>query len=367
MLKQFEVKGSPFERGRQMGETFEALISSGVQGWAKWPSEPARQAKYTMMVENVSSYLEDKSPGVLEEVRGISVGAGISFEVSLLLSAGNAFAPALPFVGCSSIGFVTSDVGPILGKTDDGTAPPGTDAESRIRRRVEGLLALTIRPERGHDALCVTPIGPMWAECGINEKGLCMGTSSGHPQRSRADGKGIPQHMLPRLILLSCADVNEAVDFVGNYDTMGKGINIVLVDEGGNAAAIESTYTLHGVRKPLNGVVFATNHYFAPEMQVFSAQTDPGFISSRYFQNSVNRVVNLFGRFSSGESVLSFDEMKNTLMDHHNPGALCQHPDNNDAYMQTNFAAIFVSRKREMWLNDGSPCRDRFERYVLAP
>ena len=49
----------------------------------------------------------------------------------------------------------------------------------------------------------------------------------------------------------------------------------------------ENACAMNGVREPERGVVFSTNHYFSEEMQTVSWQWDPRFISTRYFQNSV--------------------------------------------------------------------------------
>lgn len=363
MIKQLRAQGSPFECGRQVGQAFRAEITGRIPNWARWPKDPIQKEKYQRLMDKSCAYLEAELPEVMEEMRGIAQGTGLSLGDVYLLNAANSLSPAMPYAACSSLGFLKTEVGPILGKTDDGGSAP--TPEAAIQARLETLLALTVRPTKGHAILGVGPMGMLWAECGVNEKGLCIGTSSGHPERSRPDGKGIPQHLIPRLVLLHCADVPEALDFLRRYDTMGKGINIVLVDEKGNGAAVETTYTLHGVRAPKNHVIFATNHYFAPEMQVFTAQTNPDYISTRYFQNSVDRVANLAARFWPEQKELSFQLLKETMMDHHKPGGLCQHGPENDAAFQTNFCALFVSAKREMWLNEGSPCRDRFEKYTL--
>ena len=140
---------------------------------------------------------------------------------------------------------------------------------------------------------------------------------------------------------------------------------MVLVDEKGQAAAVEATFSLHGVRKPEQDVIFATNHYIAPEMQVFGAQTNPDYINTPYFQNSLNRTANLYKRFGEGRE-LTLAEMKATLMDHHSPGGLCQHPENNEAGWQTFYGALLLSHSQEIWINEGFPCADRFERYALS-
>lgn len=128
----------------------------------------------------------------------------------------NAVGPALcDDLACTSVAFVTSDVGPILGKTDDGTFRPD-------RNRSDELAILTIRADAGYDVLCVTPVGTVWAECGINEKGLCIGLSSGRPAMPGQDGRGVPQHIVPRLVLRRCANVKEGVDFLRRTSLAGK-------------------------------------------------------------------------------------------------------------------------------------------------
>ncbi|OGG52587.1 MAG: hypothetical protein A3F84_06800 [Candidatus Handelsmanbacteria bacterium RIFCSPLOWO2_12_FULL_64_10] len=357
MIPEFEVTGSPHERGVQTGRRFRERIRNTLPR----PSQrPEHQPRQTAILQALYDYLGKTFPEILEETRGIAEGAGVSAEDAFLKSAYNAIGPAVG-AACSSVAFTRSDVGPLLGKTDDGVCRSEPNPG-----RGDGLAILTIRPEKGHDVLCMNEVGTLWSECGINAKGLCVGTSSGHPTMPGQDGRGVPQHIIPRLLLLRCATVPEAVDLLRSTPLTGKGVNVVLADEEGNAAATENTGSMNGVRGPENGVVFSTNHYYAPEMLAVWPKWDPGFISTRYFQNSVNRVVHLYGRFRERSPALTFQEMKETLMDEHVPGGLCQRPDRNDARMATNFATLFVSRKREMWLNEGFPSLDQFRRYGLT-
>lgn len=363
MLKTVVLQGTAHEMGLQAGRAFRAAKAAEASRWARWPAEPDRQATYRAIIAQSLAYLRRELPAVVDELQGVAEGAGMTLEDAYMFNAANSVGPALPYAGCTSLAFTHSDVGPILGKTDDGGHP--TDAEAALRHRLESVVVTTVRPTEGYALMGVAPLGALWAECGINEKGLCVGTSSGHPQKSRADGEGIPQHMIPRLILRYCANVQEAIAFCAGHDTFGKGLNIVVVDRQGEAAALEQTFTVHGVRRPANGVVFSTNHYWAPETQVFGAQADPDYIMTPYFQNSLNRAANLTRRFGSPEVTLTLAELKSALMDHHNPGAVCQHPDNNEAGWQTYFGAYVVAQRGEMWINEGFPCRDRFERYSL--
>ncbi len=356
MITEFEAKGTPSERGRLLGERYREKIREDL---SLVPDQPWNRERKEAFLGAMRAHLAEMFPDVLEEIEGIAQGAGIPPDFAFLKSTFNALGPAFQASGCSTVAFTASDVGPILGKTDDGHFRQAHD-------RLDSLAILTVRPSEGYDTLCINMVGTVWAECGINEKGLCVGANSGHPPMTGQDGRGVPQHIIPRLVLLRCATVKEAVDFLRATPLAGKGINIVLADAEGEAAATENTGTMNGVRVPENGVVFSTNHYFAPEMQAEMWKWAPEFISTRYFQNSVNRIAHLFGTYGGGREELTFDRMKETLMDEHNPGGLCQRLENNEADMATNFGVIMVSRKRELWLNQGPPSLDRFERFALA-
>ncbi len=357
MIPEFEVKGPPFQRGEQIGRRFRAEIRGSLPLFSGISEVRTRQAALT---EAMRGHLQAEFPEIIEEIRGIARGAEISDEEAFYKSTYNAVGPAMADdLACSSVAFAASDVGPILGKTDDGSFRPDSD-------RLGGLTILTTRTDEGYDVLCVNQIGTVWTECGVNEAGLCIGTNSGHPTMKAQDGSGVPQHIAPRLVLQRCANVKEAVDLLRRTTLTGKGINIVMADVEGNAAATENACDMNGVRGPEHGVVFSTNHYFSKEMQAVGWKWDPGFISTRYFQNSLNRIAYLYARFGNGGKSLTLREMREVLMDEHNPGGLCQRPRNNENNMITNFGVILVSRNREMWLNEGLPSLDRFTRYALG-
>ena len=239
MIPEFEAKGTPFQRGEQIGRRFRKEIRGSLPRFSGISEVRTRQ---TALMEAMRGHLRAEFPEIIEEIRGIARGAGISDERAFYKSTYNAVAPAMADdLACSSVAFAASDVGPILGKTDDGSFRPDSD-------RLGGLTILTIRSDVGYDVLCVNQIGTVWTECGVNEAGLCVGTNSGHPTMKRQDGSGVPQHVAPRLVLQRCGNVSEAVDFLRRTTLTGKGINIVLADEEGNAAATENACAMNGVR-----------------------------------------------------------------------------------------------------------------------
>jgi len=361
----FDVWGSGHDRGRKIGQAFAPLIAKSLP---TMPVDEGAARKWRALRDAMRAYLTERFPDAVDEVRGIAEGAGIAFDAAFLKSVANSISPAA-HAACTSIAFAASDAGPILGKTDDGMLPAKEAtpeiAAQRTRERLDNLLVLTTRPAKGYAVLCVCPPGTVWAETGINEKGLCMGSSSGHPTMRGQDGYGLPQHVACRLVLTHCATVAEAIDFFKSHRLAGKGINMSFADAQGHVAAIESVFTRVGVRQPNNAVTYAVNHYFAPEMQELMPQHDPAFITSNYFLNSVSRAVRLRATLQDHPRELTFDLMKQTLSDHHNPGAVCQHVDNNDAHALTHFAAILVPQRREMWVNEGPPCRLSYVKHTL--
>jgi len=354
-MNEITLTGTPDELGRTIGRSFREIIRQRLR---PYPDAPEMRAKYERLASAMRDYLEYHFPHIVEEIRGIAEGAGLDFPSAFHLSTFNAVSPAARF--CTSIGFARSDVGPLLGKTDDGAlrpeeADPRSEHE-RIKSRLDSLVVVKAKPSIGHAFLCVTPAGSVWAECGVNERGLCLGSSSGQPPFPNQDGYGVPQHIACRLILQHCANVSEGVRFFKQHKLAGKGINITLVDRDGNAAGIEACSAYYHVRQPHNGVVFTTNHYNGAEMIRIAAQTLPAHFVSQQFQNSLNRFINLKTQLHGSSRQLTLDLMKRLISNHTPKGAICQHFDNNSARMFTSFGAVMVARERRMLFFAGKPC-----------
>ncbi len=45
----------------------------------------------------------------------------------------------------------------------------------------------------------------------------------------------------------------------------------------------------------------------------------------------------------------------------HGPGGMCQH-----GVMQTAWSVMMVPRSRELWLADGPPCQNPFQRFAFS-
>ena len=368
-MKTYTISGSPYERGRQLGELRKAEWRDEETPGP--PVDPTAAAKWQKLRDNVCGFLSEHHPRIIEELRGIADGVGVGFDAVFVRNVFNALGPALPGcqLGCTSIGFTTSDVGPLLGKTLDGHAPdptsPFQELAAACAERAQQVAACTIRPDREHAALYWQRGFTLFTECGVNEKGLCVGANSGRPAFTGQDGLGVPQHFMMRYSLLECATVDEAVEFVTGTTIAGKGINLCFVDAHGDAAFIESCHDMHSVRRPKNGVVFGTNHYIDPAMFKRGLDAQPSYLSSPHLHNSLSRFLHLQTQLEGGRRRLTFDSLRQTLRDHHNPGAVCQHPDNNDGGSLTSQAMIAVADRRELWLSEGIPCATEFVRFSL--
>ena len=178
MIPEFEVGGTPFRRGAQIGRRFRAEIQETL---ARLSANSGVRNRQVALVEAMRGHLEAEFPEIVEEIRGNRSGSGRYGRRRVFSRA-----PTTPSdrrwrttSGAAAWPSPPATWGPILGKTDDGSFRPDSD-------RLGGLTILKIRPEEGYDVLSVNQIGTVWTECGVNAKGLCMGTNSGASHDERA-------------------------------------------------------------------------------------------------------------------------------------------------------------------------------------
>ena len=367
---QLEIVGAPQERGRQLGEAYRSVADP----YAKYgpPRDPQRARTWRRLRDNMLKFLTEHHATLVEEMEGMAAGLGVAFEDVLTRHTFNALSPILPALsqaGCTSIGLGASDDGPLLGKTLDGgaAAPDLARCTPICAARAATMTGLVVRPREGYDVLCWNGGPSLFTESGLNARGLCVGANSGRPVFAGQDGRGMPQHLIMRYSLIHCATVPEAIDFVRAIPLAGKGINLVFVDAEGRSATLENCADGHAVHDAVRGVSFSTNHYVDAKMFQRGLQAAPDYLASPHFQNSVNRWCYLERRLrKEAPARFSFAFLKALLSDGRNPGAVCQHPGNNDANWLTTMGMICVSHRRELWLSQGIPCSSPWARYRLA-
>ena len=196
-----KTHGSAYDRGHQYGRQLasqvrrrapaDPLLSRAIpRGFAE--AEAARAGE---VAGNMLRYLSKYEPGLVEEMRGLAAGAEVPFEAVFHLNAGGfvryildfsgdgamryaeheatAAGSALePHCGCTNVAFTQTEVGPLLGKTNDGGAPVPPE------RQPETWVLQHASPEGGPPFFIFAPVGALSGVAGVNANGFAVGQSA---------------------------------------------------------------------------------------------------------------------------------------------------------------------------------------------
>jgi isopenicillin-N N-acyltransferase-like protein len=320
--------GSPRDRGRAHGQQAAALARAVCERYARKGALGADPAP-------VLRKLGAAFPELIEEMRGIAEGAGLSpdlvFRVNLQrLGAGPA---------CSVAGLRDAAGAPWVAKTDD----IGEDElGSNVLRRV--------LPSAGPASLQLSFAGTLWTSAGMNDRGLCMAMTG------LDDGPG-PEGGLPAMLLLPalverCATVAEAVAFLSRHELDFGGISLLLADASGDLAVLEKKTRGQCARRLDRDAAFLahTNHACLGPLA-----DPPAFAATPLARNSRERL----GRLQALVPTLprGREGLMALLRDHDPRGGLCQH---GGGGLHTDYGIVCSPSERGAWIAAGPPCRTPF-------
>jgi len=207
---------------------------------------------------------------------------------------------------CTAFAMTTSDRGPILGDTLD-RGNPARSFACMERLEYEGSFKLI-----------------HCGGVGINEMGLAIGTANTHYLGKTGEGDGQSRDV-SILVLRYCSNVQEAVDFIKDYEIVDDGRHFVVADIHGKAAAIEK-----GPQQLFN-VRWTDAHGGARAVWVANTSPDPEMRRNlngrtmRYPENSDNRYAYLKKAFARADFEYTFESAENLLFAHDPCGPICQH------------------------------------------
>lgn len=343
-----ETKGSPYEQGCQHGEAFPDNI---VQQIELWPYTGKIDICESAITRKCLSYLESHFPDLIDEIRGISEGALISFGDAFWLTAFNSI-PLIPSwqnslsstnEGQNCTGIVLRGIaGMCLGKSSD------IDEKQR-----SSYILQKCTMKNGNSYLSLRWYGSVWTEVGLTNTGLAVGSNSGPRLLQGQEGHGIPQHCALTPVLSSCTNVNEALELLSKTTLAGKGLNISIADSNGNAAVVEKSFDRHGfaIIEKDAGAIFITNHGITDALKDLPVG-----------ENSLQRYENLLRTLNAAHYDDPVDTLKEVLSDHSEPGAICQHGKDN---FWTLVTCIADTREKVLYVNGASGCQREYIAYEL--
>jgi predicted choloylglycine hydrolase len=349
------TEGTSEQIGRQFGNELSSDLAVQVKQSVKRLEGMGSSNQREEAIRTVSENFQHYFPYLWDEIEGICSGSGLSQDEFLQ----HLFISAVPVFkdsdnGCTDIIFPDSDVGPLLGKTHDGTSPD------------RGLgVVRAIVPDDKLEVLCFTRVDGLSTMTGLNAKGLAVGEASIHFHTSNK--RGIVRNLLPRAILHECSNVKEAVDFLAEHPPLRFGYQFALVDEAGNSAVVERSPSEQSVRWGSDSVLFCTNHSATTEMRAM--EKSRGELGDR---NSDSRFENLVNLVSESGFRATLDSLKSLISSHETFGGICQHGDpdfkgpKQEFYpMYTRRAFINIVQGGNLLVANSCPCTSIFHEFSL--
>jgi isopenicillin-N N-acyltransferase-like protein len=345
-----ETKGGALERGRQHGEQASDLIRFNLEGYRRlfkhdtgldWSEVLSRARQYERAIE-------EYAPHLLEEMRGIAEGAGVSLDDILALNCRTEILSmtTIPLLGECTALFVAPEA------TADGHSYVAQNWDwSNVLRG--GTVLLRVEQSDRPTVLTLTEAG-MVGKIGLNSAGIGVCTNFLRHDHRRI---GVPFHVLLRSAL-EADRLGLAVAAIYRGLRADSG-NYLLAHADGEAVDLEATPSDVGFLFPQEGVLVHTNHFLTPRLQA----GDVGIVDSDNTLARYGRAVRLLNG-SAGKVTL--EVLQGLFRDHFNyPHAICRHPDPTLSEIErgATLASIIIDLTAgEMYVSMGEPCQAEYTR-----
>lgn len=348
-IAHLELTGSSFERGVQHGQTLSGLIP---QVLATYDDIEKASGALVSALQAGEKALQKQFPNVIEEMKGIARGSGLTYdEILYLNTVFDAKGDALhQEQNCTAVGLPQTPLGPLVGKTDD------VGLESRPFE-----VLFRCRPEKGHAYLCYAFAGTTWNQGGMNDAGLAVAMTGMRPAGPR-NPDGVPSLVFLRQVLLECSTTEEAVKFSRQHPLRNYACSMTMADRTADEiTVVENFPALQAVRHWRDAPAIHTNHPLWPETRALA----PDHLwLARYDTPDFSNNTRL--RWENGSKLAqeiphTLEGMKSFLGNHAQNGAICQH---GQAGLHTSIAMIMAPKQGALIAAEGYGC-ETYHEYTI--
>jgi len=303
--------------------------------WAHWAPQVAANQR--------------EAPALVEEMRGIARGAGVSFERIFLLNSLldlNSFrylALAENFAGCSTFAVVAAagNGQTLTGQTYD---MPEFHQES--------LALLRLRPAQGPRQLVFTFAGIVGA-AGLNEAGIGVNINYLSP---RDVGPGRLHSVVVRQILAGSQLADALTPAV--MPPKAGGAHFLIADADGTVVSVETTARRHAVFYPDGNSIGHTNHYLADRLR------DDEHLRAASIGSSLARYAALRRFLRERADRLNLAALQELTRNHTSyPRSICAHGADHEpagTRNRTVSAMIQVLAERTLYITSGCACENAY-------
>ena len=339
---------SPYEGGIEYGRQAEEKIRAGLEDYRVLFAETSTMA-WDAIRENAASYiplLEDVLPQIMEEVRGIAVGAGVEVEDIMLLNCRYEITK-FPYPNeCTSFAVLPE-------ASRNGVTYVGQNWDYRAGI-LDNVVILRLREPDGNIIVGLAEAGQVIRN-GFNSRGLGLCANN---LQSVDDSRGvaIPVTFLRRRVL-SCGSFDEAAQLIRKAKR-AVSCNFMLASADGQAVDFEAHPGGADELLPEKGILTHANHFVRyPERNAL--ETSP----------RGNRLKELLEK---KRNAIDVPYLMACLGDHQNyPKALCRHPADLSLRLGrrsiTVAGVIYDFEAKIAHICAGPPCEGEFVPVTLIP
>jgi isopenicillin-N N-acyltransferase-like protein len=344
------VSGTHYEMGFQIGQQYRDEIKDTVAHYMDTTNVEGALAHTEAFIPLINKYY---SP-YMEEIKGISEGAGITENEALLLHVRweilDLEKKLKETQGCTNYGIGSA-------VTSDGQIYAGINHDTS-EWSLNKMILLRMRPNIGPKILMLAYPGSIALD-GMNEYGVCM---AGNSIISEHHHLGIPHALLKRLLLAqkSVEDCIQMTKGLIKDQAIGFTVNFTVCDATGDFACLEIVDGKLDVIKPSEqaGYIVHTNHLLTDKEELRCLQGDIGKMS-----NSEGRFNRFHSLVEKRRGNIDLEYMKTILTDHEtHPEGICNHL--SEKYL-TAFSIICMPKNKQMHVSRGNPCINGYQQYDI--
>jgi isopenicillin-N N-acyltransferase-like protein len=348
-----KVKGSHREIGRQIGEACSRQIQHCVENAHamiddSYPYLALDWHGATIQSRKYIPFAQERYPQYVDEMVGMSEGAGISLEdMVVLVSMEAVTSDALHLDKCTSFA-VNND------RTADGHVLIAHN-EDWSPAEEEDVFVIHAEPEDEPPFLAMT-YGGYPSAVGFNGYGISQCCDSVYPTDSRI---GVPRLIVARGVLAAQTPsdaINRAL-----IPQRAAGYNHLIVHESGEIYSIEASARSFAMLYGEDGALAHTNFFVDPQMQTIENDPDE-LVAKRIRYHRATRML-------AEETLHTIKSLQAIQRDHINhPHSICNHDENipNPIERSKTICALVMDlTSRAMHISWGNPCENAYHTYYL--
>jgi isopenicillin-N N-acyltransferase-like protein len=349
MLPIFSLKGNPKELGFQHGTRYREMVQKNVHLYFRLFKHYAgldRHQAISLAGRFIPAILAF-DPAILEEMKGISQGAGVEFEEILAINTRT----ELMYPEQLATGGECTALAVLPEATAEGEMLLGQNWDWKPHLK-DSTVLLELEQEERPNVVTLTEAGIV-GKIGLNSAGLgaCLNIL-----KSSIGLVGVPIHVLMRGIL-NCERMGDAIRKIVSQDR-GSTNNCLIAHREGVAMDFEMAPNQWEFIYPDKGILVHTNHFTSDRLKALETNVVQ-------YPDTLLRLGRARQKLMEKEGRLTIENLKDVLRDHFNhPNSICRHPDERDPeleHAQTVASIIMNLTRKEVHIASGPPCENEYQ------